>query len=94
MKQTYTNINWEDVELKVVQRTIKRKNIKPQLNFIGKNMYYVWKTRATWNRIVYYKWKIIWEEWDKWICEVVDQYIHNSNELFVIKSPKWSINIL
>lgn len=57
----------------------KRINKKPKTD-IWKIVTYVWKTRDTGNRIVYYIWVIIWETETTYDVRFKDQYIYNENK--------------
>lgn len=50
------------------------------------NVYYIWKTKSTWKRIVYYEWKILSHNKTTWICKcsMLDRNIEiNPEQLYV-----------
>ena len=63
-----------------------KSNKKKKVVWLWRTVSYVWRTKTTWSRIVYYLWKVINEYDDTVDCEFVDQYIHNSYEPFIIKN--------
>ena len=70
------NIDWTEVKLKVLPDKTKKKKVKVK-SLIWKHCSYVWKTRATWSRIVYFEWKILEQDWD--IITVLFKDRHKDN---------------
>lgn len=73
----------------------KSQKYKKSKSHIWKYVTYVWKTRDTWNRVVYYVWKIIWETESTYDIKFKDQYIYNEYKEPFIKYwiPKNSVTL-
>lgn len=78
------NLDWSEVNLKQVKKKSKRKS-KKEFSYIWLKCYYVWKTKDTWDRIVYFSWTVISEDIKnkKVTVEFIDNNINMSNEIFI-----------
>jgi len=86
-KDQLWNIIWTKTKIK------KHKEIK-DIYKIWKTFHYVWKTRDTWNRIVYFEWKILEKlEDDMFKVEFIDRHKDNSNTHFIKIVPKKVIHL-
>ena len=64
---SYKDSNWNIVSSK--KKTIKEKRKKIE-KIVGRKFYYIWKTRDTWTRIVYYEWIILEYDQDSWLVTI------------------------
>ena len=80
----YVNDDWQIVSSKVVKKKYIKSKEKP---IVWRRFHYVWKTRATWTRIVLYDGKIIDYNKDTWICrcEVLDRNIKINKEQKIVE---------
>lgn len=86
-----TNLDWSKIQLEYKKRT--RKNLREKIikTIVWKNCSFVWKNNGS--RIVYYSGIILEDLWNKVKCEMKDNYIHSSDELFEIILLKKDIKI-
>ena len=80
----YQDSNWKIVsnkKLAITDKVIKNKKLK------WSKFYYIWRTRETWARIVYYEWKILSEPNEKWIVltKYLDRDIYKNPDRILIE---------
>lgn len=66
----YKNSKWQLVSSK--QNVNKKKGIKTT-KIVGRKFHYIWKTKSTWARIVFYEWVILSHNEESWL--VMTRYL-------------------
>ena len=81
----YLDSSWKIVSNK--KQVISKKALAKIIKVKWQSFYYIWKTKATWPRIVLYEWKILSEPDEYWMVhtEYLDRNLKKNPDKVIVK---------